>query len=169
MKKLIIVLFILISCISENIAGQNRTKSAAQNLSFCGVPMGIPVHEFSDKVCTRQMRDSIAGLVGADECIIFVPNVDLARGKDLQIVANISVEFGSEYGGWVINGKTLLRTLLAAKYGNYEVINENSSTKYIWHLQNGEIVLSISKTSASIKYFDFAAIRKAYSELYKDL
>lgn len=169
MKKLIAMMLLVVLAISatDNISAQNKTNTA-KGLTFCGVPFGINVEDFKARACNEALKDSLANIVGAKECIIYVPNVNLPKKPN--IACGVEVSFGDNYGAWAIYGFDMIRCILASKYGNFQESKDaNGRQKLIWQLPYGEISLKRGKESVVISYYDYTALKKAFPSLIKML
>lgn len=152
------------------VEAQTKT-TASKTMSFCGVPFGISVEEFKQKACTDVLRDSLANLVGAKKCAIYAPNVNIPRSTRFKTVCSLEVSFGDDYGVWVLTGYDLLRNILCAKYGQYQESEDhnNGRQELKWVLPYGEISLRRGKEDAVISYYDYSALKKELSGLFKML
>lgn len=149
-----------------SLAQTTKTATTQKGLTFCGVPFGISVTDFSNK--TKSMSDSLANLVGVKKCIIYSPNVNLPKKSN--IACSVQVSFEDDYGTWVLTGFDMLRAILVAKYGNYtEYKDYNGRLVLTWKLSNGMISLERAKEYAVIDYYDFASMKKAYPNIFKNL
>lgn len=169
MKKVIVMMLLAILAVgtADNLSAQNRA-TAAKGLTFCGVPFGINVEDFEARACNKALKDSLANIVGAKECIIFVPNVNLPKKPN--IACSVEVSFGDDYGVWAIYGFDMMRNILAAKYGQFhESEDKEGRQKLIWQLPYGEISLKRGKENVVISYYDYSALKKAFPSLFKML
>lgn len=170
MKKLLVMICVAIFTIGigSDAAAQSRTN-VPKGLTFCSVPFGISVEDFKARATTGSLQDSLANLVGAKKCIIYVPNVSLPKKPN--IACSVEVSFGDDYGAWVIYGFDMLRNILVAKYGSqyHESKDNDGRQKLIWSLPYGEVSLKRGKENAVISYYDYAAMKKAFPSLFKML
>uniref|UniRef100_UPI004056BDEF hypothetical protein n=1 Tax=Alistipes sp. TaxID=1872444 RepID=UPI004056BDEF len=165
MKKICILLALILCC---GFVQAQTISNSAKIMSFCGVPFGIDSEEFDRRAGSVELRDSIALMVGADNCRIMKSNVTL-RVKP-KIACTLEVTIGDKYGVWVLYGLDLLKNMLKIKYGDYQEFTDYQGRKmYVWKLSYGEVSLYRSDEDAVIHYYDYNALKKAFPSLLKML
>lgn len=94
MKKILAILLIIIPF--AVFAQTTKSSTSRKGMTFCGVPFGISVDEFKNRACTQELRDSLAKMVGAEECVIYNPNLNVGLVKGVNIAYGVSLSFSDK-------------------------------------------------------------------------
>lgn len=161
MKKLIAIVMMLLPMLAW---GQTRTST--QSISVFGIPLGITAVEFRSK--QDAIKNDIPQIVGSKDARLIISMYTGYKDSDIIWHAVLVVE--SEYVS-VSNEVNTITNVLNAKYGKPENSYEINKPCLRWSLKNG-CVTAWSENGGKtfyVKFVDYAALRKAQPQLFKNL
>lgn len=161
MKKLIAIVMMMLPMLAW---GQTRTST--QSISVFGIPLGITAGEFRSK--QDAIKNDIPQIVGSKDARLIISMYTGYKDSDIIWHAVLVVE--SEYVS-VSNEVNTITNVLNAKYGKPENSYEINKPCLRWSLKNG-CVTAWSENGGKtfyVKFVDYAALRKAQPQLFKNL